>query len=153
MLVKNAFKKTTTAIQQITEFERGRCGETTRRWIFFSQYSRKACQECYPLCMIVAAVVKGKYCLKEDQQENTLVVIAPDCKFVHQSVIQPVVLPFMNSIQGCFQQDNARPRSAVLQHDVQSVEMQPWPARSPDLSAIEHVWISLDDNSSASTPA
>ncbi|GBM77573.1 hypothetical protein AVEN_186841-1 [Araneus ventricosus] len=57
-------------------------------------------------------------------------------------VIQPGALPFMNSIQGgVFQQDNARPHTAVVtQHSLQSVDMLPWPARSPDLSPIEHVW-------------
>ncbi|GBO21440.1 hypothetical protein AVEN_162579-1 [Araneus ventricosus] len=57
-------------------------------------------------------------------------------------VIQPFVLPFMNSIQGCvFQQDNVCPHTAVVtQHALQSVDMLPWPARSPDLSPIKHVW-------------
>ncbi|GBM39213.1 hypothetical protein AVEN_223832-1 [Araneus ventricosus] len=66
----------------------------------------------------------------------------PDCKFVVSLVIQPVVLPFMNNIQGSvFQQDNARPHTAVVtQHAVQSVDVLPWPVRSPDLSPIEHVW-------------
>ncbi|GBO11601.1 hypothetical protein AVEN_145260-1 [Araneus ventricosus] len=56
-------------------------------------------------------------------------------------VIQPVVLPFMNSIQGgVFQQNNARSHTAVVnQHALQRVNMLPWPARSPDLSLFEHV--------------
>ncbi|GBL94645.1 Transposable element Tc1 transposase [Araneus ventricosus] len=57
-------------------------------------------------------------------------------------VIQPAVLPFMYRIQGdVFKQDNARPHTAVVtQHALQSVDMLPWPARSPDRSPIEHVW-------------
>ncbi|GBL88194.1 Transposable element Tc1 transposase [Araneus ventricosus] len=57
-------------------------------------------------------------------------------------VIQPVVLPFMSSIQGgIFQQDNARPHTAaVSQHALKGVNILLWPARSPDLSPIEHAW-------------
>ncbi|GBN08610.1 hypothetical protein AVEN_238085-1 [Araneus ventricosus] len=48
----------------------------------------------------------------------------------------------MNSIQGGgFQLDNSRPHTAVVtQHALQSVDMLPWPARSPDISPNEHVW-------------
>ncbi|GBN16305.1 hypothetical protein AVEN_221883-1 [Araneus ventricosus] len=48
----------------------------------------------------------------------------------------------MNSIQGgVFQQDNVRPHTAVVtQNTLQSVDMLPWPARSPDLSPIDHAW-------------
>ncbi|GBN42152.1 Transposable element Tc1 transposase, partial [Araneus ventricosus] len=55
-------------------------------------------------------------------------------------VVQPVVLPFMNSIQGrVLQQDNNSYR-CCNPTSLQSVDMLPWPARSPDLSPIEHVW-------------
>ncbi|GBM29399.1 hypothetical protein AVEN_253919-1 [Araneus ventricosus] len=42
--------------------------------------------------------------------------------------------------EGVFQQDNTRfPTAAVTQRAPHSVDMS-WPARSPDLSPIEHVW-------------
>ena len=40
-----------------------------------------------------------------------------------------------------FQQDNARPHmAAAMQHALYSVQQLPWPARSPDLLPVEHVW-------------
>ncbi|GFX90614.1 uncharacterized protein TNCV_3194321 [Trichonephila clavipes] len=48
----------------------------------------------------------------------------------------------MNSIQGkVSQQDNARPHSTVVTRlALQSVDMIPLSARSPDCSSFEHVW-------------
>ncbi|GBM99604.1 hypothetical protein AVEN_99699-1 [Araneus ventricosus] len=75
---------------------------------------------------------------------NTLVVLPLilTANFYASLVIQPVVLPFMNSIQGgVFQQYNARsPTAVVTQHALQSANMLPRSSRSPDLSPIEHVW-------------
>ncbi|GFU52730.1 transposable element Tc1 transposase [Trichonephila clavipes] len=56
---------------------------------------------------------------------------------------QPIVLPFMNSIQGwVFQYDSACYYTVVLmQRILQSFDVFPWPTRSPNLSSpIEHVW-------------
>ena len=56
-------------------------------------------------------------------------------------VVDPMLLPFLR--QGgdvLFQQDNACPHmAAAMQHALYGVQL-PWPARSPDLSPIEHVW-------------
>jgi hypothetical protein len=59
-------------------------------------------------------------------------------------VLEPVLLPYLqrhrNSV---FQQDNARPHFARVTQRVfndNNVNLLPWPAKSPDLSPIEHVW-------------
>ncbi len=61
-----------------------------------------------------------------------------------QEVIVPFVVPFIQGRNGMiFQQDNARAHSArntqavLAEHNVQTLH---WPAKSPDLSPIEHMW-------------
>lgn len=58
------------------------------------------------------------------------------------TILRPVALPFMARHPGAsFQQDNARPHTAHISLDcLRAVDTLPWPARSPDLSPIEHVW-------------
>ncbi|GFT53549.1 transposable element Tcb2 transposase [Trichonephila clavipes] len=60
-------------------------------------------------------------------------------------ILTPIVLPMLSSRPGTiYQQDNARPHTARLsQKCLQGYEVLPWPARSPDLSPIEHVWDAL----------
>ena len=58
-------------------------------------------------------------------------------------VLQPVVLPFVQQHHVVLQDDNARPhRARIVQQFLQqnNVDHLEWPARSPDLSPIGHVW-------------
>ncbi|GFY32169.1 transposable element Tcb2 transposase [Trichonephila clavipes] len=59
-----------------------------------------------------------------------------------QNILQPHVLPLMQRLPGAiFQQDNARPHMARLSQDYhRTVTTVLWPARSTDLSPIEHIW-------------
>jgi hypothetical protein len=64
-------------------------------------------------------------------------------------IVQRYVIPFIqaqiNNVT--FQQDNARPHVARVVRDYltqQNVDLLPWPAVSPDLSPIEHVWDEME---------
>ncbi|GFY33270.1 transposable element Tcb1 transposase [Trichonephila clavipes] len=59
-------------------------------------------------------------------------------------ILRPHVGPFLNGLPGAiFQQDNARPHTARVSQDfLRHFQALPWPARSPNLSHVEHVWIS-----------
>ncbi|GFX31617.1 transposable element Tcb2 transposase [Trichonephila clavipes] len=61
--------------------------------------------------------------------------------YVHD-ILQPYVFPLMQRLPGAFfQQYNARPHTARVSQDcLRTVTTLPWPARSPDLSPIEHIW-------------
>ncbi|GFW52057.1 transposable element Tcb2 transposase [Trichonephila clavipes] len=60
-------------------------------------------------------------------------------------ILRPYVGPFLNGFPGAiFQQDNARPQTArVAQNFLRHFQTLPWPARTPDLSPVEHVWNQL----------
>ena len=65
-----------------------------------------------------------------------------------REVLQPEGLPlFKATPHAIFQQDNARPNVArIMQAFFQRrwVSLLSWPARSPDMSPIEHVWDMVD---------
>ncbi|GFW38025.1 DDE_3 domain-containing protein [Trichonephila clavipes] len=60
-------------------------------------------------------------------------------------ILRPQVGPFLNGLPGAiFQQDNARSHAArVAQDFLRHFQTLPWPARSPNLSPVEHAWDQL----------
>lgn len=62
-------------------------------------------------------------------------------------ILRPIVVPFVERHDVIFQQDNARPHTARICReflDEQEVQLLDWPAYSPDMSPIEHLWDVLD---------
>ncbi|GFX71629.1 transposable element Tcb2 transposase [Trichonephila clavipes] len=57
-------------------------------------------------------------------------------------ILRPHVGPFLNGLPGViFQQDNAHPHTVRVAKDfLRHFQTLPWPARSPDLSPVVHVW-------------
>ncbi|GFV44895.1 transposable element Tcb1 transposase [Trichonephila clavipes] len=62
-------------------------------------------------------------------------------QYVHD-ILQSHVLPLLQRLPGdSFQQDNAQPPTARMSRNcLHSVTSLSWPAPSPDLSPIEHIW-------------
>ncbi|GFW32665.1 HTH_Tnp_Tc3_2 domain-containing protein [Trichonephila clavipes] len=78
---------------------------------------------------------------------SSLVVLQGFRRYV-DDILTPIVLPMLSSHPGAiYQQDNAR-YCATLPTMSSGYDVLPWPARSPDLSPIEHVWTRWEGNCS-----
>ena len=74
-----------------------------------------------------------------------LVVVAGNLTGIVQTYVIPFIQTQANNVT--FQQDNAQPHVARVVRDYltqQNVYLLPWPAVSPDLSPIEHVWDEME---------
>ncbi len=61
--------------------------------------------------------------------------------------LRPIVVPFIHDHHLMLQHDNARPHVARICTqflEVENIPVLAWPAYSPDMSPIEHVWDALD---------
>uniref|UniRef100_A0A8C6PLV7 Tc1-like transposase DDE domain-containing protein n=1 Tax=Nothobranchius furzeri TaxID=105023 RepID=A0A8C6PLV7_NOTFU len=70
-------------------------------------------------------------------------------------ILRPVVVPYIHEHHLMFQQDNARPHVARICTqflEAENVPVLAWPAYSPDMSPVEHVWDVLDRRIRQSVP-
>ncbi len=65
----------------------------------------------------------------------------------HDEILRPIVVPFIHDHHLMLQHDNARPHVARICTqflEAENIPVLAWPAYSPDMSPIEHVWDALD---------
>ncbi len=64
-----------------------------------------------------------------------------------EEILKPIVVPFIHDHHLMLQHDNARPHAARICTqflEAENIPVLAWPAYSPDMSPIEHVWDALN---------
>jgi len=72
-----------------------------------------------------------------------------DTQRYRDEILRPIVLPFIHNHHLMLQHDNARPHVARICTqflEAENISVLAWPAYSPDMSPIEHVWDALDQH-------
>ncbi len=62
-------------------------------------------------------------------------------------ILRPIVVPFIHDHHLMLQHDNARPHVARICTqflEAKNIPVLAWPAYSPNMTPIEHVWVALD---------
>ncbi len=70
-----------------------------------------------------------------------------ECTAIRDEILRPIVVPFIHIHHLMLQNDNARPRVVNICTqflEAENIPVLAWPAYSPDMSPIEHVWDALD---------
>ena len=83
----------------------------------------------------------------EQRTQLHLINVNLNAQRYRDKILRPILVPFICCHHLMFQHDNAQPyvaRICTQFLEAENVIALPWPADSPDMSHIEHVWDALD---------
>ncbi|GFY26730.1 uncharacterized protein TNCV_4374761 [Trichonephila clavipes] len=129
---------------QLSEFERGLIiGMKTAGWSMRRIAGQADRSDCAVRNCLEQWVREGTHVRKTGSGATRKTTRREDQLIVRQALVDPQTFPKW-SPGAIFHQDNARLHTAKVAQDfVRHFQTLPWPARSPNLSPVEHVWDQL----------
>ncbi len=79
--------------------------------------------------------------------EHGCILLILNAQRYRDEILRPIVVPFIHDHHLMLQHDNAWPHVARIctqSLEAENIPVLAWPAYSPDMSPIEHVWDALD---------